>query len=90
MLAAYMEVGNLHSMLDHQIDRGVWKKGRWGLVFVKRASYFEAKKAINHELEAHGYGGGEEKDKEDDDGVCVWCVVEDEGKKERMIVLQYL
>ena len=46
----------------------------WRLIFIKEARCFEVKKAINHELEAHGYDGGEEEDEEDDDGVCV-CVV---------------
>ena len=35
------------------------------------ARCFEAKKAINHELEAHGYGGGQKEDEEDDGGVGV-------------------
>ena len=36
--------------------------------FRKRVKCFEAKKAINHELQARGYGGGEEENEEDDDG----------------------
>ena len=32
--------------------------------FHKGARCFEAKKAINHELESHGHGGGVEEDKE--------------------------
>ena len=36
----------------------------WGLIFIERTIYFEAK-AINHELEVHGYGGGEEEDEEE-------------------------
>ena len=52
------------------------KKKRWGLIFIKGARRFEAKKAINHELKAHGYGGGEKEDEEDDkDGVCVYVLV---------------
>ena len=42
---------------------------------------FEAKKAINHELEAHGYGGGEEEDEEDDDCVCGWWRLQIRQKK---------
>ena len=45
----------------------------------KGARCFEAKKAINHELETHGYGGGEKEDDEDDDGGCVCCWRENEG-----------
>ena len=52
-------------MLDHQIGREVWQKGRRGLIFIKKARCFEVKKAINHELEIHGYGGGEEEDEEE-------------------------
>ena len=37
----------------------------WRLIFIKEARCFEAKKAINHELEVHGYGGGEEEDEEE-------------------------
>ena len=55
-------------MLDHQIDRGVWKKRRWGLIFIKGARCFEVKKAINHELEAHGYGGLEEENGDGENG----------------------
>ena len=47
------------------------KKKRWGLIFIKGTKCFEIKKATNHELEAHGYGGGEKEDEEYDDGVCV-------------------
>ena len=39
--------------------------------FHKGTKCFEVKKAINHEFEIHGYGGGE-KDEENDDGVCGW------------------
>ena len=42
------------------------------LIFIKRAKCFEAKKAFNHELAAHGYDGGEEQDEKDDDTVCGW------------------
>ena len=31
------------------------------MIFIKRARYFETKKAINYELEAHGHGGGKEE-----------------------------
>ena len=37
------------------------------MIFIKGARCFEAKKAINHELKAHGYRGGEEENKDDDD-----------------------
>ena len=35
---------------------------------MKGARCFETKKAVNHELEAHDYGGGEKENEEDDDG----------------------
>ena len=47
----------------------------------KGARCFEAKKAINHELEAHGYGGGEKENEDDDDGRG--CVVGVFKKKRR-------
>ena len=31
------------------------------MIFIKGAMCFEAKKAINYELEAHSHGGGEKK-----------------------------
>ena len=73
MAVAPMEVERLHLMFDHQIIRGVLQKRRWGSIFIKGVSRFEAKKVINHQLEAHGYGGGEKNEEDDDDGgVCWW------------------
>ena len=49
-------------------------KGKVEINFHKGARCFEAKKAINHEPEAHGYSGGEEEDGgNNEDSVCV-CV----------------
>ena len=53
----------------HQ-DVTLLRKKRWELIFIKGAKCFKAKKAINHQLEAHGYGGDQEEDEEGDDGVC--------------------
>ena len=49
-------------MLDHQINRGVLYRRTGGLIFIKGARCFEAKKAINYELGAHSHGGLEEED----------------------------
>ena len=34
------------------------------MIFINEPRCFEAKKAINHELEGHGYRGGGEEDEE--------------------------
>ena len=75
MAAAYIEVGKLHLMLNHQMDKGVLKKGRWGLIFIKEARCFEAKKAINHDFKAHGFSNGEEEDGENDDDGLLWVLL---------------
>ena len=70
-------------MFDHQIIRGILQK-RWRSIFIKGVSGFETKKTINHELEAHGYGGGEKNEEKDDDGggMFWWCKIRgDEGDK---------
>ena len=73
-----------------QIDRRVSKKERWRLIFIKGAKCFEAKKAINHELKVHGYGGGK-KDEEDDDSVWVsMCFEMNEGEEEKIRESWYL
>ena len=60
--------------LNPSILWGVLKKKRWKLIFIKGVKGFEAKKAINHELEAHGYSSCEEEDvKYNDVCVCVGC-----------------
>ena len=59
--------------------------------FHKRSRCSEAKKAINHELETHGYGSGEEEDgKSDDDEGCVCWWHEYEEEEERIRLLGYL
>ena len=63
MAATYMEVGKLHLILDYQIDTEGLIGGKVIINFHKGVRCFEAKKAINHGLEAHGYGGGEEEDR---------------------------
>ena len=54
------------------------------ILYLGGVLHFEAKKAINHEIEAYGYGGGEE---EDEDGVCVCVCVfgVNEGEKMRAL-----
>ena len=64
-----MEVGKLHLMFDHQIDRGLIE-GKVRINFYKRSKVFWGQEG--HQ-QAHGYGGGEKEDKEDDGMVCV-CV----------------
>ena len=69
------------SDLNSSIHWGVLKKKIWELIFNKGAKCFEVKNATNHELEAHGYGGGEEEDEEYDDSMCVWVEAMDEGEE---------
>ena len=38
------------------------------MIFIKGVRYFEAKKAINYELEAHSHGGGEKKNGDRENG----------------------
>ena len=52
------------------------------LIFIKVARCCEAKKIIDHELEAYGYGGGKKENEEDDDGGG-GCVTGVEMKKKR-------
>ena len=48
--------------------------------FHKGVKSFEAKQAINHELETHGYSDGEEEDEKYNDGVYV-CVGRECGRE---------
>ena len=51
----------LHLMLSHQSDRGILSRRMWGSIFIKGISKFEAKKAVDYELELHSHGGWEER-----------------------------
>ena len=71
MVAAHMEIERIHLRFNHQINRGIlWRRG-WGLIFIKRASGFEAKKAITYELEAHSHRGEERKKEKYEEGDVV-------------------